>query len=66
MMSSPVALMPRRAGRKGESVIYHIMLRGQNRQIIFEDNEDKDKFMYTIYDGTVLYTSEPCKGVFGE
>ena len=32
--------MPRQARRKSESGIYHIMLRGINRQVIFEDEED--------------------------
>jgi len=39
--------MPRKARKKSESGIYHIILRGQNRQIIFEDDEDKEKFFQT-------------------
>ncbi|MDD4768073.1 MAG: transposase [Desulfotomaculaceae bacterium] len=40
--------MPRGARKKGESGIYHIILRGHNRQIIFEDDEDHEKFLHTI------------------
>ncbi|MBQ9965703.1 MAG: transposase [Clostridia bacterium] len=40
--------MPRRARRKSESGIYHIMLRGINKQVIFEDNEDNLKFLETL------------------
>lgn len=36
--------MPREARRKSRSGIYHIMLRGINRQTIFEDDEDKRRF----------------------
>lgn len=42
--------MPRRAREKSESGIYHIILRGHNRQTIFEDNEDKEKFLKTLSD----------------
>lgn len=37
--------MPRQARKKSESGIYHIMLRGINRQQIFEDAEDCNKFL---------------------
>lgn len=37
--------MPRQARKKSESGIYHIMLRGINRQQIFEDAEDYYKFL---------------------
>ena len=40
--------MPRKTRKKSKSGIYHIILRGQNRQIIFEDDEDKEKFLQTI------------------
>ena len=40
--------MPRQARRKSESGIYHIMLRGINRQVIFEDEEDSFKFLETL------------------
>ena len=32
--------MARRARRKSRTGIYHVILRGIDRQIIFEDNED--------------------------
>lgn len=40
--------MPRQARRQSASGIYHIMLRGINRQNIFEDKEDRDKFVDTL------------------
>lgn len=40
--------MPRAAREKSGSGIYHIILRGINRQIIFEDGEDAKKFLETI------------------
>ena len=40
--------MPRRARIKSNSGIYHIMLRGINRQVIFEDEEDYLKFLETL------------------
>ncbi len=40
--------MPRAPRRKSESGIYHIMLRGINQQIIFEDDEDYFKFIETL------------------
>ena len=40
--------MPRQAREKSQSGIYHIMLRGINRQTIFEDEEDSLKFLETL------------------
>lgn len=40
--------MPRQARKKSKSGIYHIMLRGINRQTIFEDDEDLGVFLKTI------------------
>ncbi len=40
--------MPRRARDKSKRGIYHIILRGQNRQILFEDDEDREKFIETL------------------
>lgn len=40
--------MPRAARKKSESGIYHIMLRGINRQIIFEDDEDCEKYLQCL------------------
>ena len=40
--------MPRQARKKSETGIYHIMLRGINRQRIFEEKEDKDRFIQVI------------------
>lgn len=40
--------MPRQARKRSRSGIYHIMLRGINKQTIFEDNEDRRKFLQTL------------------
>ena len=40
--------MPRQSRQKSESGIYHIMLRGINQQIIFEDEEDYLRFIETV------------------
>ena len=40
--------MPRQARKRSESGIYHIMLRGINRQQIFEDDEDRIRFLETL------------------
>ena len=37
--------MPRRARKKSDSGTYHIMLRGINKQQIFEEKEDYEKFL---------------------
>lgn len=48
--------MPRQARRQSESGIYHVMLRGINKQQIFEDEEDFEKFISVVKD---------CKGISG-
>lgn len=40
--------MPRQARRKSKSGIYHIIMRGINRQIIFEDEDDNKKFLQVL------------------
>lgn len=40
--------MPRQARQKSKSKIYHIILRGINRQSIFEDEEDNHRFLQTL------------------
>ena len=40
--------MPRIARQKSQTGIYHAMLRGINRQNIFEDDEDRTKFLETV------------------
>lgn len=37
--------MPRTARRQSESSIYHVINRGEGRQIVFEDNADRSFFM---------------------
>lgn len=43
-----VFLVPRKARQKSASGIYHIMMRGINKQMIFKDDEDKLKFIETL------------------
>jgi putative transposase len=40
--------LPRNARNISESGVYHIMLRGINRQAIFEDDEDIQRLLETI------------------
>ena len=40
--------MPRQARKKSSSGIYHVMLRGINKQQIFEDEEDCEKFLWVL------------------
>jgi len=40
--------MARYARKQSESGIFHIMLRGINKQTIFEDDEDRERFLNTI------------------
>ncbi len=42
--------MPRNLRKKSSTGIYHVVFRGINRQIIFEDNEDYRKFLFTLID----------------
>ena len=42
--------MPRAAREKSESGIYHVMLRGVNKQQIFEEKEDYEKFIQILED----------------
>ena len=37
--------MPRTARKKSEAAIYHVMLRGTDRRIIFSDDEDCERFV---------------------
>lgn len=48
--------MSRAARQKGESGIYHVMLRGINKQMIFEDDEDHKRFLQVLKD---------CKAICG-
>ena len=41
--------VPRQARAKSKTGVYHIMLRGINRQQIFEDDEDRKRFLETLY-----------------
>jgi putative transposase len=40
--------MPRYARKKSETGIYHIIIRGTNRQEIFHDDEDCLRFLETL------------------
>ncbi|KUP04420.1 transposase [Bacillus coahuilensis p1.1.43] len=40
--------MPRKARKKSRTGIYHVMIRGINQQMIFEEDEDKYAFLRTL------------------
>ncbi|WP_416147586.1 transposase [Salipaludibacillus sp. HK11] len=40
--------MPRKARRKSKTGIYHMVLRGINKQVIFEEKEDSQQFLRTL------------------
>ena len=40
--------MPRQARKHSESGIYHLILRGINKQVIFEDDEDRERFIWCL------------------
>ena len=40
--------MPRTSRLKSETGIYHVILRGINKQTIFEDDEDSEMFLMTL------------------
>jgi len=40
--------MPRQARKQSQSGIYHLIIRGINKQVIFEDEEDREKFMWCL------------------
>jgi putative transposase len=42
--------MPRYAREKSEKQVYHIMMRGNNREKIFADEEDKSRIIDTLGD----------------
>ena len=42
--------MPRAARKTSDTGIYHVMMRGINRQIIFEEAEDYEKMRQVILD----------------
>jgi REP element-mobilizing transposase RayT len=42
-------IMPRQARIYSETGIYHIMLRGNEKRIIFLDDEDRKRFIYTLF-----------------
>jgi len=46
--------MPRSAREKSVTGIYHAMLRGINQQLIFEDDEDCEKFLEVIADCKII------------
>jgi REP element-mobilizing transposase RayT len=40
--------VPRQARERSEFGIYHVIMRGINKQNIFEDEEDREKFIETL------------------
>ena len=53
--------MPRESRKRSESGVYHIMLRGINKQRIFEDDEDYRRFLETL----VKYREECGYSLYG-
>ena len=41
--------MPRTARQKSESGYYHVLIRGIGKQNIFEDDEDRQRFIETLH-----------------
>src|SRR5690554_3854054 len=50
--------MPRRAREKSSTGVYHVMLRGINKQKIFHDQEDYEKFIEIVKNYKELCTYE--------
>ncbi len=46
--------MPRAARHKSETGIYHVILRAANQQMIFKDEEDKERFLYCLEESKKL------------
>jgi putative transposase len=46
--------MARVAREKSNSGIYHIMIRGINKQLILEDDEDNQKFLEVLKECKIL------------
>ena len=44
--------MPRQARIYSETGIYHIMMRGNEKKKIFLDDEDRRRFIYTLFEKT--------------
>ena len=57
--------MPRQARGKSESGVYHIMIRGINQQIIFEDDEDQEKYLQLLrfYRKRCGFALSPCMDI---
>ena len=47
-------LMPRREREQSGTGIYHVMLRGINRQDIFEEAEDSGSLLYSEHSDTSI------------
>jgi putative transposase len=52
--------MPRRARKKSNSGVYHVIVRGANRQEIFHEEEDRIKFLNTL----LKYTRKSCMKMY--
>ena len=50
--------MPRAARRQSESDVYHVMARGVNQSIIFEDDVDCERFLSTLRESFAKYDVE--------
>lgn len=47
-IQAEVIAMPREAREKSKTGVYHVMVRGINQQDIFEDDEDRQRYLETI------------------
>ena len=47
--STTPIIMPRQERQQSATGIYHVMLRGINKQDIFEDDEDYSQFLNILY-----------------
>ncbi len=50
--------MPRKNRRESGTEVYHIIVRGNNKEKIFEKNSDKIAFMNILKKGQTYYTTE--------
>lgn len=42
--------MPRLGRVRSETGVYHVMMRGNNKEVIFKDSEDKKKYIFVMFD----------------
>lgn len=55
--------MPRQPRTSSGTGIYHVMLRGINRQDIFEEQEDYQQFTYMLKSVFTIHSKRLLKGI---